>query len=197
MGSIIFQRGFNSAPCLKIPELGFYFVYFIYSFVRVCLVVLNQGCCGSGQYNLPDRMLRLDANTILNQSYVLFITLVNITYQCGNQYLPSIHSWDSSPWQVLYIPLFLIFQTICRVVLVFFKRVINLTSFSFQSKFSSFPICDSAPLLSYYCYYYNYFFYYYLLLIFFLHVLFCYYFSFSLFSNAKISLILLLPLSSL
>ena len=76
------------------------------SSVRVCLVVLNQGCCGSGQYNLPDRMLRLDANTILNQSYLLFITLVSITYQSGDQYLQSIHSWDSSPWQVLYIPLF-------------------------------------------------------------------------------------------
>ena len=49
------------------------------SSVRVCLVVLYQGCCGSGQYNLPDRMLRLDANTTLNQNYVLFITLVNIT----------------------------------------------------------------------------------------------------------------------
>ena len=54
------------------------------SSVRVCLVVLNQGCCGSGQYNLPDRMLQLDANTTLNQSYVLFITLVNITYQSGD-----------------------------------------------------------------------------------------------------------------
>ena len=60
------------------------------SSVRVCLVVLNQGCCSSGQYNLPDRMLRLDANTTLNQSYVLFITLVNITYQSGDQYIPSI-----------------------------------------------------------------------------------------------------------
>ena len=78
------------------------------SSVRVYLVVLNQGCRRSGQYKLPDRMLRLDANTTLNQSYVLLITLVNFTYQSGNQYLPSIHSWDSSPWQVLYIPLFLI-----------------------------------------------------------------------------------------
>ena len=68
------------------------------SSVRVCLVVLYQGCCGSGQYNLPDRMLQLNVNTTLNQSYVLFITLVNITYQSGDQYLPSIHSWDSSPW---------------------------------------------------------------------------------------------------
>ena len=76
------------------------------SSVRLCLVVLNQGCCGSGQYSLPDRMLRLDANTTLNESYVLFITLVNITYQSRDQHLPSIHSWDSSPWQVLYIPLF-------------------------------------------------------------------------------------------
>ena len=76
------------------------------SSVRVCLVVLNQGCCSSGQYNSTDRMLRLDANTTLNESYVLFITLVNITYQSGDQYLPSIHSWDSRPWQVLHIPLF-------------------------------------------------------------------------------------------
>ena len=79
------------------------------SSVRVCLVVLNQGCCGSGQYNLPDRMLRLDANTTLNQSYVLFITLVNITYQSGDHYLSSIHSWDSSAWQVVDIALLLIF----------------------------------------------------------------------------------------
>ena len=69
------------------------------SSVRVYLVVLNLGCYGSGQYNLPDRMLRLDINTILNQSYVLFSTLVNITYQSGDQYLLSIHFWDSSPWQ--------------------------------------------------------------------------------------------------
>ena len=110
------------------------------SSVRVCLVLLCQGCCGSGQCNLPDRMLPLDANTTLNQSYVLFITLVNITYQSGDQYLPSIHSWDSSPWQVLYIPLFCfvcVFLTVCRVVLVFFKCVINLTSFLFKSTFIS------------------------------------------------------------
>ena len=55
------------------------------SSVRVYLVVLSQGCCCSRQYNLPDRMLRLDTNTSLNRSYVLFITLVNITYQ----------SWES------------------------------------------------------------------------------------------------------
>ena len=76
------------------------------SSVRVCLGVLNQENFGSGQYNLPDRMLQPDANTTLNQSYVLFITLVNITYQSGDQYLPSIHSWDSSPWQVLYMHCF-------------------------------------------------------------------------------------------
>ena len=67
------------------------------SSVQVCLVILKQGCWGSGQYNLLDRMLGLDANATLNQSYVLFITLVNITYQSGDQYLLFIHSWDSSP----------------------------------------------------------------------------------------------------
>ena len=84
------------------------------SSVRVCLVVLYQACCSSSQCNLPDKMLRLDASTTLNQSYVLFITLINIPYHNREQYLPSIHSWDSSPWQVLYIPLFFLF-------FVFFK----------------------------------------------------------------------------
>ena len=72
-------------------------------------IVLNQECCGSSQYNLPDEMLRLDANLTLNQSYVLFITLVNITYQREDQYLPYTHSSDSGQWKVLYIPLFLFF----------------------------------------------------------------------------------------
>ena len=39
------------------------------SYVRVCLVVLNQGCLGSSQYDLLDRMLQYNANTTLNQSY--------------------------------------------------------------------------------------------------------------------------------
>ena len=139
------------------------------------LVVLNQECCGSGQYNLPDRILRLNANTTLNQSYVLFIALVNITYQSGDQYLPSIHFWDSSPWQVLYIPLLLItfFSFLPHVVLnclscsaYILQTCINLTSFVFKLKFISFLICDFAHLLSYYYYYHNYCFYYYFLLIF-------------------------------
>ena len=133
MGSMIFQWGFNSGACLKIPELG---ILLKDSSVRVCLFFLYQGCCSSGQYNLPDRMFRLDVNTTLNQNYVLFITLINITYQSRDQYLPSIHSCDSSPWQVLYIPLFC-FVCVFRVVLVFFKCLVNLTSFLFKSRFIS------------------------------------------------------------
>ena len=73
------------------------------------------------------------------ESYVLLITFVNITHQSVDQYLPSIHSWDSSPWQLLYIPLFCVcvFLTVCCVVLVFFKCIINLTSFLFKSRFIS------------------------------------------------------------
>ena len=173
MGSIIFQWGFNSGGYLGIPELGFY-----WDFIRAYLVVLNQGRYGSGQCNLPDRMLRLDANTTLSQSYVLFITFVNITYQSGDQYLPSIYSWDSSPWQELYIPLFFsflpnVYLTCLCVELAFFKCAINLTSFLFKSKFAFFLICDSAHLLSHYYYYYNYYFYCYSLLIFFFYM-FCF-----------------------
>ena len=79
------------------------------SSVRVYLVFLNQRRYGSGQYNLPDRMLQLDANITLNESYVLFITLVKITYQSWDQYPPSMHSWDGSPWQGLYILLLFFF----------------------------------------------------------------------------------------
>ena len=96
------------------------------SSVRECLVVLNQGCCGSSQYNLTDMMLRLDANTTLNKSYLLFITLINNTYQRGDQHLSiylsiylsigSIHSLDSGPCQVLFVPLFPIF--ILQVVIL-------------------------------------------------------------------------------
>ena len=44
--------------------------------VRVSLVVVHQACFGSSQYNVLDRMLQLHANTTLNQSYVIVITLV-------------------------------------------------------------------------------------------------------------------------
>ena len=81
MGSIIFQWGFNSGTMPEDSRVG---ILLRGSSFRVCLVLLNQGFCGSSQYNLPDRMLRLDANTTLNQSYVLFITLAYITYQSGD-----------------------------------------------------------------------------------------------------------------
>lgn len=51
------------------------------SSVRVSSVVLNLECCRSGQYNLPDAMLRLHVNTKQNQAYVVFITLVNMRYE--------------------------------------------------------------------------------------------------------------------
>ena len=44
----------------------------MFEYVRVCSVVLNQGCCGSSQYNLPDIMLGLHFKTTSNQ-----ICLVN------------------------------------------------------------------------------------------------------------------------
>ena len=47
------------------------------SCVWVHLVVVNQGCCRSSQYNLLESILWLDTNTILNQIYVVFITLVS------------------------------------------------------------------------------------------------------------------------
>ena len=34
---------------------------------RVCLIVVNQTCCGYSEYNLLGRMLRRDANKSLNK----------------------------------------------------------------------------------------------------------------------------------
>ena len=76
--------------------------------VPVHLVVLNQGCYTSSQYNLPDKILRYDSNSTLNPSFVVFNTLVNIIGQ--HSVSPVIHSWDTGPWSVLYIPLALFFS---------------------------------------------------------------------------------------
>ena len=70
------------------------------STVQVCLVVLNQGCCSSGQYNLPDRLLQLDANTTLNQSYVLFIFWLTLHIRAGI----NISHLSIPGIEVLYIP---------------------------------------------------------------------------------------------
>ena len=150
------------------------------SSVRVCLALLNLGCCGSDQYNLPDRMLQLDADTTLNQSYVLFITLANIKYQSGDQYLPSFHSWDSSPCQVLYIPFLKFFSPFlpavvlnclsCSACILQTRNkpnqfLIQIKGYFFSNLLFN-PSFKSLLLL------YNYYFYHYLLLIFFLYVLF-------------------------
>ena len=113
--------------------------------------------------NLPDRVLRPDADTTLNQSYVLFITLVtlHIRVRINISHLSIPEIVAHGKW---YIP-HCFYLTACRVVLVFFKCIINLISFLFKSKFISVPICDSAHLLSHYYYCYNHYFYYYLLLI--------------------------------
>ena len=111
------------------PELGLKG-----SSLWVYLVVVNQGCCRSSQYILLDSMLWLDANTTLNQIYVLFITFVSMTYQSGDQYLPSIHSWDIGPWYVLYIPFF-------------FFRSLFLTNFLLKSRVLSIVFITSSFIL--------------------------------------------------
>ena len=67
---------------------GFQSCDFIERFLfHVCHVVLNQGCCGTCQYNLLDRMLQRDLNTTLKQGYVIIITLVSMHIRTGDQYL--------------------------------------------------------------------------------------------------------------
>ena len=87
------------------------------SSVRICLIAVSQGCCGSGQYNLFGRILRCDTNTSLKKSYEVFISLLNMTYQGVDQYLE---------WSIVGISFFSFWSLLFnffRVVLVsFIKR---------------------------------------------------------------------------
>ena len=143
------------------------------SSARVCLVVLNQGCCGSSQCNITNRMLRPDANTTLNQSYVLFIALVNIAYQRGGSvspFYPFLGQWSlvgvmyPTVFNFFFLPAVVLNCFLCSACIS--KTHINLTSFLFKSKFICFQICDSAYLLSNYYYRYNCYICFYLLLFF-------------------------------
>ena len=82
------------------------------SFVHVCYVVLNQGCCRTCQYNLLDRMLQHDFNTTLNQGYVILIALVSMTYHSRGSVSPTYPSLGQ--WSMKSV--------ICPIVFNFFFR---------------------------------------------------------------------------
>ena len=85
MGSIVFQLGFNSGGCLRIQELGFRWGVIIFEYGKLL------GYCCPSQYNLIDRVLQIDANTTVNESYVFCINLVVIS-------ISFTYYWDSGPW---------------------------------------------------------------------------------------------------
>ena len=58
--------GTKSGACLRIPELWFHWRLSLFMY----FVVLNQRCCRTCKYNLLDRMLQHEFNTMLNQGYV-------------------------------------------------------------------------------------------------------------------------------
>ena len=67
----------------------------------------------------------MDCNTTLNPGNRLLITWVSTAYKIEDRYLPSIHFWDSRPWQVLYFSLFLLsiifyYLIVCWLISVLF-----------------------------------------------------------------------------
>ena len=81
MEIISLQRGFSYKACLK-TRAGIS----LRDLSEYGKIVLNHRCCGSNQYNIPDRMMQLCSNTTLNQNYVVFLTLLKIKYESRNQY---------------------------------------------------------------------------------------------------------------
>ena len=73
---------FDKVSILRILYLEFHWGVSLFEYV-----FFNHGCCGSSQYNVTDTMLQLDANKILNQNYVVFVTLIYMTYQSYQYFL--------------------------------------------------------------------------------------------------------------
>ena len=74
-----------------------YFIYiylyiYIYEYIYIYIYIFNI------QYNLLKDCLWMDSNTTMNLGNRLLITWVNKTDKIDDQYLPSIHVWDSGPW---------------------------------------------------------------------------------------------------
>ena len=111
------------------------------SSIRVCLVVLNQGCC--------DLMVIQPWIKVMYCSSLWLILHIRRGINISHLSIPGIVAHGRCYISHCFLFLFCFaFLTVCRAVLVFFKCVINLTSFLFKSKFFSFPICISAHLLS-------------------------------------------------
>ena len=124
-------------------------------------------------------MLRLDANKILNQSYVVFVTLIYMTYQ-SYQYLLSIYSWDCGLYVVvLCVPLLFFFQSLFlilfRVVLIIISVIKTLVMIIIISFIKFFCFCFFLYVL---------------------YVLICYYFPFPLFLCPICVDLLLFPIST-
>ena len=98
---------FNSGACLRIPELGFYW----------------GGCC--------DLMLIQPWIKVMYCS-LLWLTLhIRVGINISHLSIPGIVPL------LCFVCVCVFFLTVCRVMLVIFKCVINLTSFLFKSRFIS------------------------------------------------------------
>ena len=173
---------------MRFPFLNIVGILLKGSSVRVCLVVLNQGCCGSGQCNLGCCDLMLIQSRIKVMYWSLLWLTLHITAGISifHRSIPGIVE------HIFFLSVIVLTCFLCSYCIS--KTLINLTRFLFKSKFLFFQMCDSAHLLSHYYYYYIYYFsFYLLLLLLFSTCLFCYYFEFSLLCNVKILLILVLP----
>ena len=90
MRLIIFKWGLNSGALSEDSRIG---ISLRSSFVRVFYIISDQGSYRSSQYNLPDRILWLDANaTWIKVTYYLFLRLTwHITRHKNKQILSSNH----------------------------------------------------------------------------------------------------------
>ena len=134
----------------------------IYKFVRVCYIL----CFKPGMlWDLSIKPTWQDVVTWFQynpESKLCKYSLLWLAWhiRAGDQYLPSIHSWDSGPWKMLYVPLFLKFLTfpfsVCDInnkIISFRVYLTNFLIIKFVCLFHFF-FYDAIPSINQLYYYY-------------------------------------------
>ena len=138
MGSIIFQWGFNSGACLRIPELGFYWGVLLFEYIwlfytRDVAVLVNTtyliGCY--------DLMLIQPWIKVMHCSLLWLTLQIRVGIDVSHLSIPVIVTHGRCYISQCFVLCVCAFLTVCRVVLVFSKCVMNQTSFLFKSRFIS------------------------------------------------------------
>ena len=127
MGSISLQWDTDSGVCLRISELWFHEGVSLLVYVTLFYTMDVAGLFNTTYWN--------GCCDILSMQLWIKVIKYSLTWRirAGDQYVPSIHSWDSGPWKVLHVPLFFFLSVVVFNISVQCLRHWTIKSISFFS----------------------------------------------------------------